>query len=99
MSENEYSAVLEKCLTLAHELFHAYQHYYQENNDDERALMYGMNSVTITKGTDGKYDEYKNQLIEREAFYFGEDIAKRIKEIYKKINPSMETSQKNTING
>ena len=63
--------------TVSHEYFHAYQHNYEDKNDDDRAFKYALNFASYIKGTD-RPEEYKRQLIEREAIAFGVAFRKRL---------------------
>ncbi len=63
--------------TVSHECFHAYQHNYEDKNDDDRAFKYALNFASYIKGAD-RPEEYKGQLIEREAFAFGVAFRKRL---------------------
>ena len=63
--------------TVSHEYFHAYQHNYEDENDDDRALKYALNFASYIKGAD-RPEEYKRQLIEREAIAFGVAFRKKL---------------------
>lgn len=67
---------------VAHELWHAHQ-WSGEGVDDESREKYRKNFVYYMNGKKF-YGAYRDQLIEREAWAFGEKMEKRCREIYEK---------------
>ncbi len=65
---------------VAHETWHAHQ-WAGQNVDADRRQKYQQNFAYYLRGT-ASYDDYCSQLIEAEAFAFGEKLKDRTKQIY-----------------
>ena len=78
--------------TLAHEVWHAHQAEYEtehcdDGNDyDELANKYRLNHVHSQKSS-VDYDAYRNQLVEKEAFYIGDEVADIYRHAYLSAHP------------
>ena len=80
------NGIIRACNTMAHELFHAYQHVYIKKHDDRRAIMYQIdeNDYLDPGATDRHvtHDQYRDQIFEREAWRFGKGFSARLRQTY-----------------
>jgi hypothetical protein len=75
--------------TLAHEVWHAHQAEYETEHcydDDELANKYQLNDIYPQKSS-VDYDAYRNQLVEKEAFYIGDEVADIYRHAYLSAHP------------
>ena len=86
--------IAETVNTVAHEMYHSFQSEVANNanggNEDQWWTLYRYNSLHYkrydTEGRGYRYDDYRRQLIETEAFLFGDEFEKRFVEAEQKRN-------------